>query len=217
MLTENCVESSSLRKRGPILTLCDPKRIPACAGMTKSAVALAQAGTRLDSVRSQMDSRLRGNDEVSRRPGAGGGPVLTLCDPKWIHACAEMRSQPSPRRRPGPNWRFDGRFPHEWPSSYRIGRILDPGLRRDDDDIRWTLWLNGDDLAVFHHIDRCAVLACSLPRSTRGAAERATDRSRKVTRLDLRLGWLRFHGLCSSNRATAPKLSYTHQASASER
>src|SRR5260370_41806190 len=34
---------SSPRKRGRILTLCDPKWIRACAGMTKLAVAPAQA------------------------------------------------------------------------------------------------------------------------------------------------------------------------------
>src|SRR5438552_5939107 len=132
MLTESCVGSSSLRKRGPILTLCDPKWIPACAGTTKLAVALAEAGTGLDSARSQMDSRLRGNDEVSRRPGAGRGPIgVATAD------SARAAVQRSDRK-----------------------NILDPGLRRDDDDIRWTLWLDGDDLAVFHHIDRCAVLAC---------------------------------------------------------
>src|SRR6266446_3662461 len=101
MLTENCVGSPSLRKRGPILTLCDPKWIHACAGMTKSAVAPAQAG---------------------------------------------------------PNWRCDSRFPHEWPPNDRIGRILDPGLRRDDDDIRWALWLDGDDLTIFNNINRREVL-----------------------------------------------------------
>src|SRR6266705_3143083 len=50
--------------------------IDVCAyGVLRGIVVPEKTRTHLDFMRSQMDSRLRGNDDVSRRAGAGRGPI----------------------------------------------------------------------------------------------------------------------------------------------
>ena len=69
----------------------------------------------------------------------------------------------------------------------------------------------GDDLAVFHYIDRGAVHARGLARDLGGAPERAADRGGKLF-AGLKFGFS-FHCDLSNNFGVLPELSYTLQAS----